>query len=105
MSYNGWTDRPTWALNLWWSNEHGLYTHLRDAIIEQLDNNEQAYGADADSEQAVDFAAALLEEDFREREAAIGDGMLRDMLPDPNFREVAKSWVDEEVLQRSKGAA
>ena len=104
MSYNGWSDRPTWALNLWWSNEQGLYEHLRDAIIEQLDDNEQAYGADADPAQAIDFAESILEEDFREREATITDGMLRDMLPDPNFREVAKSWVDEEVLQRSKAS-
>ncbi len=97
--YSGWTDRPTWALNLWWANDEGMYEQLRDVILNTLHEDEDEDGVTGDTENAVDVAASFLEEDFREREAAIEDGMMRDMIPDPNFREVARSWVDEEVLQ------
>ena len=38
--YNGWTNRETWALNLWLSNDQGLYEmtqeRVRDAMASHI---------------------------------------------------------------------
>ena len=34
--YQGWTNRETWALNLWLSNDQGLYEMLRERIGEAI---------------------------------------------------------------------
>lgn len=33
-SYNGWTNRETWALNLWLSNDQGLYEMTRERVAD-----------------------------------------------------------------------
>lgn len=30
MTYNGWSNRPTWALGLWLDNEYGWYLQARE---------------------------------------------------------------------------
>jgi hypothetical protein len=42
-TYNGWANRETWALNLWLSNDEGLYNITRERVADWL----QRYEADA----------------------------------------------------------
>lgn len=46
--YNGWTNRETWALNLWLNNDQGLYEMTRervaDAIAHDADGTHQENG-------------------------------------------------------------
>jgi hypothetical protein len=37
-SYNGWSNRETWALNLWLSNDQGLYEMTRERVAEAVNN-------------------------------------------------------------------
>jgi hypothetical protein len=38
MEYNGWSNRETWALNLWLSNDQGLYEMTRERVAEAVNN-------------------------------------------------------------------
>lgn len=31
-TYNGWSNYPTWAVNLWLSNDEGLYNEMGEAV-------------------------------------------------------------------------
>lgn len=35
-TYNGWTNRETWALNLWLMNDQGLYDLTRERVTEAV---------------------------------------------------------------------
>lgn len=39
--YNGWTNRETWVVNLWFTNDECYYEELR-SIVKNFDSNEQA---------------------------------------------------------------
>jgi predicted alpha/beta hydrolase len=38
-TYNGWTNRETWAFNLHWSNDQGLYAETLEQANEYLTRN------------------------------------------------------------------
>ncbi len=43
--YQGWTNRATWAVNLWLNNDDTLYTNLLDIMASNPDGNEDAANA------------------------------------------------------------
>ena len=38
-SYNGWTNYPTWCVNLWLGNDQGLYNEALDLTRETLESD------------------------------------------------------------------
>jgi hypothetical protein len=43
-SYNGWTNRETWALNLWLTNDRGLYEMTRERVAEAVNASSMPAG-------------------------------------------------------------
>ncbi|NLE45574.1 MAG: hypothetical protein GX620_12710 [Chloroflexi bacterium] len=85
-TYNGWTNKPTWLVHLWLSNDYGLYHTTREML------------ADAhDPERALrDFV-----EEIHDLETLVADsGMISDLLgwalAMVNWREVANAFAEEE---------
>jgi len=37
-TYNGWKNYPTWAVNLWLSNDQGLYEMTREAVRDEYED-------------------------------------------------------------------
>lgn len=84
-TYNGWSNRATWNVNLWLSNEEGLY-HEINRIGRRYDdpNDEDEVEAFADKIKA--FCAEIWED------GKTPDG---DALRDADFEEIAKAWLED----------
>lgn len=78
-TYNGWANRETWAFNLHWSNDQGLYDLVLAGALEWL----RSAGFDGDEEPTdYDLGAAVVE-------------MVQDELPElsPELWELMRSDV------------
>ncbi len=88
--YQGWTNRETWAVNLWLSNDQGLYNWVNDLK--------------ANTNSPLEFADALksyVEDDLKEyaNESERGSE-IRTMFDDigslwrVEWKEIATSWSE-----------
>jgi hypothetical protein len=46
-TYNGWTNRETWALNLWLSNDQGLYETTRERVADAVNEYSEGIAGEA----------------------------------------------------------
>ena len=88
-TYNGWTNRETWALNLWIGNDEGLY----------LAGQEFAETLDADDARRDDKVREWFSEDIVPllQETEIGRGALEDIgsLWRVNWTETADALLEK----------
>lgn len=108
-TYNGWTNRETWAANLWLANDHGLY----DMVNEWRDELEAEYvsglvedGASYVRNELADRIEQFFDDAFAGDYGPLGDGKsglteLGSMLYDVgslwrvNWTEVADAWMED----------
>jgi hypothetical protein len=96
MTYEGWTNYETWAVNLWLSNDEGSYDYVLGLACEALD--------DEDVPRALEALAVELKEDLSENsplagEASVYSDLLGAALDRVEWREIADHWIraaDEE---------
>ena len=85
--YNGWENYATWAVNLWLSNDEGLYRNVC-GIVEDAED-------EAEAEERIKGYVEELEELSKEKEA--GDE-LKSMFEDigsmgrVDWGEIAEAW-------------
>jgi hypothetical protein len=105
-TYNGWTNRETWAFHLHITNDEGWYDHWRDRVaalkadppINEYWTPEQAVRYTLEDE-LKDWALELFDE-----VSPLPDGpaaglvldMYQDALGNVNYREVAESLIRDE---------
>ena len=77
--YNGWTNRETWIVNLWLTNDECYYEELQ-AIIKNFDSNEQA-------EELEQYVHWIIDED----EASMTTDLLSTSLCRVSWHEIARA--------------
>lgn len=95
--YNGWTNRETWAVNLWIDNERGLYERVQEMAKE----NDNLY-------DLTESLKDLFDELF-DMESIFGDNgrelvmMMNDIgsLYRVNWAEIARNIWEESQLQEA----
>ena len=77
--YNGWTNRETWVVNLWFTNDECYYEELR-SIIKNFDSNERA-------EEIEQYAHWIIDVD----ESSMTSDLLSTSLGRVNWYEIAEA--------------
>lgn len=107
-TYEGWANRETWATNLWFANDEGLYNQVREMAQEAI-----SFASDADdaSYQLVTMLKQLMDE-LTDASQSRGDwegvkptDELVTMIEDIgsqwriDWHEIAEHWVADEVAE------
>jgi hypothetical protein len=105
-TYNGWKNYPTWNVNLWLSNDEGLYNATRELVRENAAN--PAHLSEYwDESQTKLYNVADALKDFVEElcgdaleQASFVSDLLGYALGDVDWHEVAAAWLgyDEEEM-------
>ena len=94
-TYQGWKNRETWAFNLHWSNDRGLYEETLERAKEWLSENE-----DASDYELGDYIIEYWKDFIEDYEDSFGS-----KLPDAlaMYRDEVGSWwrVDEAEIGAS----
>ena len=95
--YNGWSNRETWATNLWIDNERGLYDLVQQLAMEEISGHDE--GEEINSYFLGQKIESLFDEmfsDIAEMNQA-GLNMLKDIgsLYRVNWDEIATAILDE----------
>jgi hypothetical protein len=97
-TYQGWTNYPTWAVNLWLSNDEGLYNATAERVAEAVEE------ADEDSEPNEDrrvysTSEALKQWVVNELAPDLGASFAADLmgyaLDQVDWREIAEAWLSD----------
>ena len=90
-TYNGWKNYPTWAVNLWLSNDERLYDLTRQLVIDGYD--------ESDPQSRVWIADALkgwVREDLTpDLSASFAADLLGFALDQVDWLEIADAWLED----------
>jgi hypothetical protein len=103
--YQGWTNRETWSVNLWLSNDHGLYDLVNGLAETAKDENPQNGGTwSTDLDGSYSDAAIALADDLEDtvEQMVLGDeppanlatDLLTHALGMVEYREIAAAWLE-----------
>jgi hypothetical protein len=103
-NYNGWKNYPTWAVNLWLSNDEGLYRATQDAVRDEYEDAPNCLNVTKSIwtvEEARQFNTAdrlreMVEELAAEEysKASFVSDLLGYALGEVDWNEIADAWIE-----------
>lgn len=114
-TYNGWKNYPTWAVNLWLSNDRGLYEETIDRVNDQRLAQEEMRAREFNAgrtlvwteEESRRFAVADMLKGWVTDELApdLGASFAADLLgyalSEVDWVEIAESWLADLAVAES----
>ena len=89
MNYQGWSNRATWHVNLWLSNDASAYRHWRDQV-------EYVKTQRSDNRSRINLLADFMRDEISGERPAIegsyGD-LLGAALRDVDWEDIAADWL------------
>ena len=105
QTYNGWTNYPTWAVNLWLSNDEGLYNEARALVADRMvyvdhsdDNVKQGVWTVEQARRfhvSDDLKSWVRDELSPDLGASFAADLLGYALDQVNWDEIANSWIED----------
>lgn len=95
--YNGWTNYETWCINLWLSNEEGLYhqaLELAQEVIEDQGTDSEALELAETFRNWVDDLCEDICPGSRSGASFVTD-LLGAALSEVDWREIAGAWLED----------
>lgn len=97
--YQGWKNYPTWAVNLWLSNDEALYNEALDIArdvyrgqIESTGNADPNFGLGVLAQSYKDWVTNDLAPDLG---ATFAADLLGYALDEVDWYEIAKAWIEQ----------
>src|SRR4030095_4150752 len=109
--YNGWTNYPTWAVNLWLSNDEGLYNTTREMVAATVESEHEAETEETWTRQSPRHAVGEVLKDWVCDELApdLGATFAADLLGyalgQVDWDEIANAWLEEAWCSASQTTA
>jgi len=99
-TYNGWKNYPTWAVNLWLSNDEGLYREALERTRETVENppHESEYWS---AEQTARYNVTDMLKEWVTNELApdLGASLAADLLGYAldcvEWYDIADAWIEQ----------
>ena len=91
-TYNGWKNYPTWCVNLWLSNDEGLYNSTLDIVRAELDGDpdDHVYRV-----AIADTLKAWVRDDLApDLGASFAADLLGYALDQVDWFEIADAWIE-----------
>ena len=95
MSYSGWTNYETWAINLWMANDYQQWRDRASELYED-EGDEARYMLDRELKE-------YWEESKPELDGPWAD-LLSGALSEVNWHEIAESWLEEFVEDKEQAS-
>lgn len=95
-TYNGWTNYPTWAVNLWLSNDEGLYRATLELVEQahQVDEGD-TFVRNLERVQTGDALKSYVRDELApDLGASFAADLLGFALDQVNWIEIADAWLE-----------
>jgi len=88
-TYNGWKNYPTWAVNLWLSNDEGLYHEISELVEIARSEENPRYAA------GQEIKILVVDELAPDLGASFAADLLGYALDSVDWFEIADAWLEE----------